>query len=100
MSLVIVERLANESWWSFQILRVMCSERPGRERLLARYVRVKASRLRMIGEEMRGRPLGRLTYHVLVFQRQLEDFREGKLKVLLDSDLVREWMVGSCTVGE
>ena len=65
MSLVIVERLENESWWSFQILRVMCSERPGRERLLARYVRVEVSRLRMIGEEMRGRPLGRLTYHVL-----------------------------------
>ena len=33
--------------------------------MLARYVRVVVSRLRMIGEEMRGRPLGRLTYHVL-----------------------------------
>ena len=40
-------------------------ERPWRERLLARYVSVVVSRLRMIGEEMRGRPLGRLTYHVL-----------------------------------
>jgi hypothetical protein len=65
MSLMIVERLANESWCSFQILRVMCSERPWSERLLARYSRVVVSRLRMIGEEMRGRPLGRLTYHVL-----------------------------------
>ena len=31
-------------------------------------------------------------------QRQLEDFWEGKLKVLLVLDLVREWMIGSCTV--
>ena len=31
-------------------------------------------------------------------QGHLEDFREGKLEMLLDSDLVRERMIGSCTV--
>ena len=29
----------------------------------------------------------------------LEDFWEEKLEMLLDSDLVREWVVGSCAVG-
>ena len=31
---------------------------------------------------------------------RLEDFREGKLEMLLDSDLVRERVIGSCTVGK
>ena len=72
----------------------MCSERPWRRRLLARYVRVVVSRLKMIGEEMRGRPLGRLTYHVLGSK---DIWR--KLEMLLDSDLVRERVVGGCAVG-
>ena len=88
---MIVVRLANECWCSFQILRVMCSERPWRKRLLAKYVRVVVSRLMMIGEEMRGRPLGRLTYHVLG--------SKGDLEMLLDADLVRERVVGGCAVG-
>ena len=32
-------------------------------------------------------------------QGHLEDIREGKLEMLLDSDLVRERVVGSCAVG-
>ena len=32
-------------------------------------------------------------------QGNLEDIREGKLEMLLDSDLVRERVVGSCAVG-
>ena len=32
-------------------------------------------------------------------QGHLEDFREGKLEMLLDSDLVRERVVGSSAVG-
>ena len=51
---MVVLRLANNC----SILRVICSEKTWRERLLVRYVRVVVSRLRMIGEEMRGRPLG------------------------------------------
>ena len=30
----------------------------------------------------------------------LESFREGELEMLLDSDLVRERVIGGCTVSE
>ena len=32
-------------------------------------------------------------------QGHLEDIREGKLEMLLDSDLVRERVVGGCAIG-
>ena len=83
---MMVERLAKESWCSFQILRVNCSERPWRERLLARYVRVVVSRLMMI-------------VPCVGIQGDLENFREGDLEMLFDADLVRERVVGGCAVG-
>ena len=33
-------------------------------------------------------------------QGDLESFREGKLEMLLDSDLVRERVIGGCAVGK
>ena len=42
-----------------------CRESPRRLRLLARYVNVVRSRLRMIGDYIRGVPEGRPTNHVL-----------------------------------
>ena len=42
-----------------------CRDSPRRLRLLARYVNVVRSRLRMMGEDMRGVPEGNPTNHVL-----------------------------------
>ena len=44
-------------------------------------------------------PVGEADAPCVGVQKHLEDIREGKLEMLLDSGLVRERVVGSCAVG-
>ena len=79
-------------------MRVMCSERPGRERLLARVCEGRG----VTFKDDRGGDAWKTVREADIpcagIQEHLESFREGDLEMLLDVDLVRERMIGRCTV--